>query len=356
MGRRKVNGRGVRPQGPAAAQGASALVSVSDFSMGEATPVLDGRWLLDVWECGAFGKWFEPPVPREYLARCLRVNPHHASAITYKRQLLESAFVPHALLSRAEFSAFVLDWLTFADAFLQPVRNRLGGVLRYERVMAKWTRRGREDLSQYFYLTPGQVEHAFAPGEVFHLRAPDVNQEIYGVPDYLAALQSALLNESATLFRRRFYNNGAHAGFILYSTDGKLSQQAQDAIIDQLRAVKGNGNFRNLFVHVPEGKDDGLKVIPFNEVAAKDDFLSIKDVSRDDVLAAHRMPPSLIGIVPKSAGGLGDIAKSADVYHRTEVEPIMRALELFNEFAGDEVIRFAPYVPLTAPEPAQRPK
>lgn len=338
---RKKYGRAPRQQAPA-----TALVTVEDFSIGDATPVLDGRWLLDVWECGAYGKWYEPPVPREYLAKCLRVNPHHASAITYKRQLLERAFIPHALLSRAAFSGFVLDWLVFADAFLRPVRNRLGGVMHYERVMSKWTRRGRDDLSQYYYLTPGEVEHAFRPGEVLHLRAPDVNQEIYGVPDYLAALQSALLNESATLFRRRFYNNGAHAGFILYSTDGKLSQQAQDAIVDQLRAVKGSGNFRNLFVHVPEGNAEGLKVIPFNEVAAKDDFLSIKDVSRDDVLAAHRMPPSLIGIVPKSAGGLGDIAKSADVYHRTEVEPIMQALAQVNDLAGDELIRFAPYEPM----------
>ena len=319
--------------------------------MGDATPVLDGHWLLDLWECSAFGKWYEPPVPREYLARCLRVNPHHASAIAYKRQLLERSFVPHPRLSREEFSGFALDWLTFADAFLRPVRNRLGGVMHYERVMAKWTRRGREDLSQYFYLMLGEIEHAFRPGEVCHLRAPDVNQEIYGVPDYLAALQSALLNESATLFRRRFYNNGAHAGFILYSTDPQLTEQAQDAITMQLQAVKGNGNFRNLFVHAPNGKGDGLKVIPFNEVAAKDDFLSVKDVSRDDVLAAHRMPPVLLGIVPKSAGGLGDIAKAADVYHLTEVEPIMQAMQQVNDWVGEPLISFRPYEPMATAKP-----
>ena len=330
---------------------ASPRVSVEEFSFGDPTPVLDGLWLLDVWESSAFGRWYEPPVPREYLARCLRVNPHHASAITYKRQLLERSYIPHRLLPLEQFSGFVLDWLTFADAFLEPVRNRLGGVMGYRRVMSKWTRRGREDPSQYFYLTPGEVEHAFRPGEVFHLRAADVNQDIYGVPDYLAALQSALLNESATLFRRKFYNNGAHAGFILYSTDANLSSQAQEAITDQLRAVKGKGNFRNLFVHVPSGKPDGIKVIPFNEVAAKDDFLSIKDVSRDDVLAAHRMPPVLIGIVPKSAGGFGDIAKAADVYHRTEVEPIQRALRRFNDWAGEDVIRFAPYEPMATVKP-----
>ena len=347
----KLKQRELDHQAPSVAFKNRAQVVVEGFTMGEASPVMDGHWMLDVWEAAAFGKWYEPPVPREYLAKCLRVNPHHASAITYKRQLLERSFVPHPRFSRAEFSGFALDWLTFADAFLNPVRNRLGGVLRYERVMAKWTRRGREDLTQYFYLTPGEVEHAFRPGEVFHLRAPDVNQEIYGVPDYLAALQSALLNESATLFRRRFYNNGAHAGFILYSTDAMLTNDAQEAITMQLQAVKGKGNFRNLFVHSPGGKEDGLKVIPFNEVAAKDDFLNIKDVSRDDVLAAHRMPPVLLGIVPKATGGFGDIAKAADVYYLTEVEPIMQAMQQVNDWAGEQLITFRPYEPMATARP-----
>jgi DNA polymerase-3 subunit beta len=44
---------------------------------------------------------------------------------------------------------------------------------------------------------------------MFHLQQPDVAQEIYGLPEWLSALQSALLNENATLFRRRYYLNGA---------------------------------------------------------------------------------------------------------------------------------------------------
>ena len=92
-------------------------------------------------------------------------------------------------------------------------------------------------------------------------------------------------------------------------------------------------------------------MIPFNEVAAKDDFLSVKDVSRDDVLAAHRMPPVLLGIVPKSAGGLGDIAKAADVYHLTEVEPIMQAMQQVNDWVGEPLISFRPYEPMATAKP-----
>lgn len=35
------------------------------------------------------------------------------------------------------------------------------------------------------------------------------------IPEYLSALNATWLNESATLFRQRYYKNGSHAGFIL---------------------------------------------------------------------------------------------------------------------------------------------
>ena len=67
----------------------------------------------------------------------------------------------------------------------------------------------------------------------------------------------------------------------------------------------------------------GVQVIPVSEVAAKDDFLSIKNVSRDDLLAAHRVPPQLMGIIPNNTGGFGDVEKAAKVFTRNELEPLM---------------------------------
>src|SRR5690606_18564784 len=123
----------------------------------------------------------------------------------------------------------------------------------------------------------------------------------------LAALQSAWLNESATLFRRRYYNNGSHAGFILYLTDPAQDQQDIDSLRGAIKSAKGVGNFKNLFYYSPNGKKDGISLIPIGEAAAKDEFFNIKNVSRDDQLAAHRIPPQLMGVVPANAGGFGDV-------------------------------------------------
>jgi len=168
---------------------------------------------------------------------------------------------------------------------------------------------------------------------------------MYGVPEYLSALNSAWLNESATLFRRKYYQNGSHAGFILYMTDAAQESGDVESLRKALREAKGPGNFRNLFMYAPGGKKDGIQVIPVSEVQAKDEFFNIKNVTRDDVLAAHRVPPQLLGIVPSNAGGFGDVEKATGVFFDNEIEPLKaRFLEL-NEWVGEEVIRFGEYRP-----------
>jgi capsid portal protein len=67
----------------------------------------------------------------------------------------------------------------------------------------------------------------------------------------------------------------------------------------------GIDNFRNLFIYSPNGKKDGIQIIPLSEVAAKDEFLNNKNVSRDDMMAAHCVPLQMIGIMPSNVGGLG---------------------------------------------------
>ena len=208
--------------------------------------------------------------------------------------------------------------------------------------LAKYVRRGVEE-EQYFFVNSWSEAHEFERESIWHLIEPDVNQELYGVPQYLSALQSAWLNESATLFRRRYYKNGSHAGFILYMTDAASSQEDVDSLRQALRDSKGPGNFRNLFMYAPNGKKDGLQILPVSEIAAKDEFFNIKAATRDDVLAAHRVPPQLLGILPSNAGGFGAIEPAAKVFARNEIVPLQAQFETINEWAGERVISFDPY-------------
>ncbi|KIA78896.1 hypothetical protein QR66_18935 [Chromobacterium piscinae] len=311
------------------------------FSFGEPVPVLDRRELMDYLQCVDNGRWYEPPVSWDGLARSLRANVHHASALTVKRNVLVSTYKPHRLLSRSAFSAWLMDYLVFGNAYLQAISNRLGGVMELKPARAKYVRRAK-DLAGFWWV-PGFDQEQPLAGRVLHLMDADINQEVYGLPEYLAALQSAWLNESATLFRRKYYLNGSHAGFILYMTDAANNEQDIDNLRKALKDSKGPGNFKNLFMYAPNGKKDGLQLLPISEVTAKDEFLNIKNVTRDDVLAAHRVPPQLLGVIPGNVGGFGDAPKAAGVFYENEIKPLMMRLQEVNDWLGEEVIQFGEY-------------
>lgn len=263
------------------------------------------------------------------------------SQLLKHRQLPLKTFIPHRLLSRAAFEQFALDFLCLGNGYQEGRRSMLGPVRELVPSLAKYMRSGKD--GRQFMVQGCKEEHEFEPGTVFHLREADLHQEVYGLPEWISALQSALLNESATLFRRKYYENGSHAGFILYMTDAAQNEADVDSLRKALKDSKGPGNFRNLFVYSPNGKKDGLQIIPVSEVTAKDEFNSIKNQTRDDVLASLRIPPQLMGIVPQNAGGFGSIREAAQIYAANELEPIQARMTQVNEWLGEEVVRFKPY-------------
>lgn len=321
---------------------------IEAFTFGDPEGVLDRRDILSLLECPDNGKWYEPPISMDGLSRSSRSAVHHASAMYVKRNILLSCYEPHPLLSRTDFAIFAHEFIVFGNAYLERRDSMLREPMQLKAAKAKYTRRG-VDMETYWFQPKWNEEHKFKKGRVFHLMEPDLDQEIYGLPEYIPALHSAWLNEAATLFRRKYYKNGSHAGFILYMTDAAHKDDDIDKLRQALRDSKGPGNFRNLFMYAPNGKKDGLQLIPVSEVAAKDEFAGIKNITRDDQLAMHRVPPQLMGIVPNNTGGFGDAEKAAAVFNANEIGYYQGRMRELNEWLGDEVIKFKPYELAKAP-------
>lgn len=312
------------------------------FTFGDPTPVLEGRDILDYIEAADMGDYYDPPINLDGLAKSFNASVHHSSPLYVKRNILSLTYRPHKALPRPEFDRIALELLVFGNAYLERISARSGKLLSLKASLAKYTRRGK-DLDQYYWVRGWGDVTPFRKGSVLHLMNTDINQEIYGVPEYLSALQSAWLNESATLFRRKYYKNGSHAGFILYLTDATQNTEDVDSLRKALKDSKGPGNFRNLFVYAPNGKKDGMQVIPVSEVSAKDEFFNIKNVTRDDLLAAHRVPPQLLGILPTNTAGFGDAETAARVFMTNELGPLQSRMMQINDWLGDEIVSFSKY-------------
>lgn len=314
--------------------------NVEAFSFGDAVPMLDKSEIMNyLFSNVIHNRWYSPPISWSGLSKSLRSSVHHESAIAAKVNVLAS-ILEIKMMSHVDKVRLLQDFFVFGNAYIRKIENRYGDVIRLEVPLAKYVRKGVDDNS-FWYVREGILEeYEFAKGDIFHLFEPDINQDIYGLPRYLSALQSAWLNESATLFRRKYYLNGAHAGFVFYMSESAASQDDIKNLREQLGKAKGVGNFKNLFMHVPNGKKDGIQIIPIADVAAKDEFFNIKNVSRDDVLAAHRVPPQLMSIVPNNTGGFGNTKEAAEVFFFVEIETLKSYFEQINDWLGKKVISY----------------
>nr|WP_269806320.1 phage portal protein [Pseudomonas alloputida] len=263
------------------------------------------------------------------MAKLLQANAHHGAIPPFKRNLLLREFIPSPGFSLQAMSRSALDYMVFGETYLLRKRSVFGQVLELEHLPAINMR--VKVNGGYVMLMPDGSRLEFDQDEVEHIFNYDVQQNIYGVPDYLGGLQALLLNEAATLFRRRYYNNGAHVGYIFYSNDPNMSEADEEALQAQISGSKGVGNFRSMFVNIPGGGEKAIQIIPVGDFQSKDDLEKVKNITRNDIIAAWRMNPALAGIIPENSAGFGDIEKIDRVYTNNEIRPICQMFNQVND-------------------------
>ena len=267
-----------------------------------------------------YGDYWTTPISRRALAQIADTSSQHGALIHARRNMVSGRFKGGGGMKRMQMQALAHDLIQFGDAALLKIRNSLGRVVRLHPLPSIYLR--RHSSGDFVLLQANNEKITYPQEDVIFLTQYDPRQQIYGLPDYLGGLQSALLNRDATMFRRRYYQNGAHMGFIFYATDPNLSETQEEELKKKIQSSKGVGNFRSLFINIPNGNPDGVKLIPVGDIATKDDFDRIKNISAQDVLTAHRFPSGQAGIIATNAAGLGDPEKTDIVYTRNEVVPL----------------------------------
>lgn len=295
------------------------------FSFGDPEPVLD-KGLTEYLDVilTSDQKYYAPPVSFSGLARLRGANAYHGPLLEFKTNQILKDIVLSDAVTWDNVLPFATDFTMFMNAYFQKIKNKIGEVVFLRHVPAINMRRMKEK-DRFCMEVPNKDPIEFKKDEILHVKNYDVTQTIYGIPSYLGAIQSMLLNEDATIFRRRYYLNGAHVGYIFYSSSADLGENERNSIRDAVKDTKKHGNFKNLFLHIPNGREKDVQILPVGDFATKDELEKIKNISRDDIIAAHRIPPALASIVPAEArGGFGDITKAAEVYMENEIVPLRR--------------------------------
>ncbi len=274
--------------------------------------------------------YYETPVSRLGLAKLFLANPHHASCRTFFANMLCKFFIANEAMSYLDFRSACLDYASFGEMNFQKIKNAAGYTIAYKHQPTLNMRQGKN--GRHLKLVPDKDPIRFKKDEIVSISEYDIMQKIYGWPPYMALIQSVMLNEAATLFRRRYYVNNAMMGYVFFTNDPDLKGTAKENLKKQIKSSKGVGNFQSMFVHIPGGSPDAVKIIPVGEKATQDNFADIKRISQNDILAAWRMPGELAGVQPEDKSGRGDAIKSAKVYVEMEILPLLPIFNKLNEF------------------------
>lgn len=308
--------------------------NIDTFSFGDAETCLDNQMTDYIGIFSDMNGLYSPPVSLSGLIKLLRVNAQHGPILYFKRNMILKWFKPNPVLSTRTFKKFAFDYCWSANAYLQIIKNSFGAVIKLRHLPAV-TMRYTTTPGVYAQIKSDGSVTTFKKNEIIHLKEYDPSQGIYGVPQYYGGIQSALLNEDATLFRRKYFKNGAHMGFIFSMADPNLSADDEADLKEAIRSSKGVGNFRSLFINNRSGKadaDKAIKITPVGDIATKDDFEKIKGITLNDMLSMHRAQEALSGQSSGNSPGFGDLDKITRAYYNNEVVPMQQDMEEINEY------------------------
>lgn len=178
--------------------------------------------------------------------------------------------------------------------------------------------------------------------EAKHLRYNSPMSRFYGEPDYLAVINSILVNKNIDLYNAVFFENGAVPDLSIIFENSEPSDEQLNAFKEffshSFRGVK-NAHRTLIMSGQPnaEGKDARVRIEKLNE--AKDlSFEKLKGINRDDIVAAHNVPPRLVGIINNgSLGGQGELMGQLHAFNEICVKPKQEAIEEFFRELGVKI-------------------
>ncbi|MEY8213745.1 MAG: phage portal protein, partial [Colwellia sp.] len=201
--------------------------NINSFSFGEPEACLDNRMTDYMGIYPDMDGIYSPPISLTGLVKLLDVNAQHAPILFFKRNMILKWFKANPILNRNNFSKFAFDYLWSGMGYFQIIKNVFNQPIKLKH-LPSLNMRYTTQRDVFAQLQSNGESLKFKPGEVIQIKEYDPRQGIYSIPQYYGGIQSALLNEDATLFRRRYYKNGAHMGFIFSMADPNLSSTDED--------------------------------------------------------------------------------------------------------------------------------
>jgi hypothetical protein len=287
------------------------------------------------------GYWI-PPIDFIDLALLERAHPYHQLALEFETEKMLEYFLPASMIRYQEFEKIAADYFSSGNAFYLKNRNILGQVAAtnnglpaishlpfvYMRLMTN---------GHYCQLDNfGNIVKTYNRNDVGHIKKYDKLQNAYGIPPWIAQLQSIMFGEDSILTPRRELTAGITRKIIGFLG---LNNDQLKGVIDNFKASKGHQEM-TAFLGLPDkdGKklDDIMKIYP-DDSTFKVDFEKFIRLSNEIIIECHQIPWFLIGAQPDKGSSPPDLDKVIRIYAR-KILIMLMIFEVMNEDVPGAVV------------------
>jgi HK97 family phage portal protein len=271
----------------------------------------------------------EPFFNPDRLLEFFYLNAYHRRAVSLKANLL-SNIDDNARLESATngdpkrfLEGFILNLELYGNAFLEVAKNSLY-------LLPSNQARIDKDRRVWQYLSNKKIEL-----EGRHLAYYSPRSRFYGEPDYLAALPALVNISKIDAFNSAFFDNSARADKAIVFEGGEPSEEQMRAFADFFgSSFRGYQNAHKTLIISSGGENSKVRI----EDLSKIDDLSFEKLrvnARDEIIAAHGVPPRLVGVMSAGQlGGGGELIGQLHAFNELTIVPKQETIEWFFESLG----------------------
>jgi len=274
-------------------------------------------------------------------ARCLEVIGTASVGIGYDlegddegrdRDVLE-ALTEDSFSAFCAFGIFTLG--AAGNAYLEVVRNAKNEIAELYWVPPQhiWVDKNggfiyRVDGATGSHLAPFGAPDRGDEHEVVHLKTPFLRHRHYGLPRWVAIVRAIQLDNNAVDYNSNFFANSARPDFAIIIEGGEFTPEVEQQVANFLtNNFKGVANsHRTIYIPVPDPNVN----VRFEKLSAEireASFTRLRDCNRDEIIAAHGVPPRILGVMSAGQlGGGGEVAGQILVFDQVTLQPLREKL------------------------------
>jgi PBSX family phage portal protein len=137
------------------------------------------------------------------------------------------------------------------------------------------------------------------PNEVIHFKKYTPMNNYYGIADIVAASNAMTGNELSGKYNLDYFENKAVPRYLITIKGAKLSAESERKLLEFFQVGLKGSNHRSLYIPLPADTPDAkveFKMEPVEANPQESSFNNYRKANRDEILLAHRVPISKIGI------------------------------------------------------------